>query len=79
MAAKCLDALVADKVRVNANLSLGWFSGDANVKIIAKDNRTATFKPVEREGMGTWKYTIEEAEASRDQQYRSKKNLELIF
>ncbi len=57
-------ALVADKVRVNANLSLGWFSGDANVKIIAKDNRTATFKPVEREGMGTWKYTIEEAEAA---------------
>ena len=55
--------LVADKVRVNANLSLGWFSGDAKVKIITKDNRTATFEPVAREGMGTWKYTIEAAEA----------------
>ena len=55
-------ALVADKVRVNANLSLGWFSGDAKVKINKKDNRTAKFESVVKEGVGTWTYTIEDEE-----------------
>ena len=56
-----IGGLVADKLRVSANFSLGWFSGDAKVKVEAKDSRTATFNEL-KEGVGTWSCTVGESQ-----------------
>jgi len=56
---------VADKLRVSANFSLGWFSGDAKVKVEAKDSRTATFNEL-REGVGTWSYTVGDSDSQEE-------------
>jgi len=57
---------VADRLRVSANFSLGWFSGDAKVKLEAKDSRKANFGLLAKEGKGTWSYQLSTDEPGAD-------------